>query len=91
LAKAGKRVLFCEKGKSSLGQSAALRGGFAEQFFARCETPSAKHRDVLSRAGRYHSEIEDRSSGRSTKFIPLIGSTTGGSTALYGMALERFS
>jgi choline dehydrogenase-like flavoprotein len=26
----------------------------------------------------------------STKFIPFIGSTTGGSTGLYGMALERF-
>ena len=90
LAKAGKRVLFCEKGKSSLGQDGALRGAYAEQFFARCETPSPKHRDVLSRAGRYDSEIEDRSSGRSTKFIPFIGSTTGGSTALYGMALERF-
>ena len=90
LAKAGKRVLFCEKGKSGLGQSGALRGGYAEQFFARCETPNSKHRDVLSRAGRYHSEIEDRSSGRSTKFIPFIGSDAGGSTALYGMALERF-
>jgi choline dehydrogenase-like flavoprotein len=90
LAKAGKRVLFCEKGKSSLGQSGALRGQYAEQFFDRCEAPSAKYRDVLSRAGRYYSEIEDRSSGRSTKFIPFIGSTTGGSTALYGMALERF-
>jgi choline dehydrogenase-like flavoprotein len=90
LAKTGKRVLFCEKGKSSLGQTGALRGAYAEQFFARCEAPSSKYRDVLSRAGRYHSEIEDRSSGHSTKFIPFIGSTTGGSTALYGMALERF-
>ena len=90
LAKAGKRVLFCEKGKSSLGKTGTLRGGYAEQFFARCEAPNAKHRDVLSRAGRCHSEIEDRSSGRSMKFIPFIGSTTGGSSALYGMALERF-
>jgi choline dehydrogenase-like flavoprotein len=90
LAKAGKRVLFCESGKSSLGQSGALRGGYAEQFFARYETPDAKHRDILSRAGRYCDKIEDRSSAHSTEFIPFIGSGTGGSSALYGMALERF-
>ena len=90
LAKAGKRVLFCEKGKSILGGAEALRGSYAEQFFNRCDGPNLTHRDILSRAGRYHSEIEDRSSGRTTTFIPFIGSTTGGSSALYGMALERF-
>ncbi len=90
LAKAGKRVLFLEKGKSHLGVTDALRGDYAESYFERPGVPQPKHRDILSRAGRYHGEVEDISLARPRRFVPFIGSGSGGSSALYGMALERF-
>ncbi|MDP1720345.1 MAG: GMC family oxidoreductase [Candidatus Nanopelagicaceae bacterium] len=90
LARAGWRVLFCEKGKSHLGDAQSLRGDYAENFFSRPKAPQPEHREILSRAGRYSGLIEDRSFFRSRAFIPFIGLGTGGSTALYGMALERF-
>lgn len=89
LAKAGKSVLFCEKGSSHLKDSHALRGDYAESFFPRPEHPQTKHRKILARAGRWTDEIEDLSSNRTHRFIPFIGSGTGGSAALYGMAIER--
>lgn len=91
LAKSGKRVLFCEKGRSHLeADSAALRGAFAETLFPRPEAPSPAHRAILSRAGRYCDEIVDRSNAKARRFIPFVGSGTGGSSGLYGMAMERF-
>lgn len=90
LAKRGKRVLFCEKGKSHLGTGDALRGDYAESYFERPAAPHPQHRDILARSGRYEREIEDRSLSRRRRFIPFIGSGSGGSSALYGMALERF-
>ncbi len=90
LAKTGKRVLFCEKGKSHLSMSGSLLGKYAEMFFDPVTVPQLQHRDILSKAGRYCDQIEDKSQPRSQKFIPFIGSGTGGSSALYGMALERF-
>ena len=90
LAKAGKRVLFCEKGRSHLAADAPLRGDYAESFFERPQAPAPEHANVLSRAGRCWGTIEDRTGPRVRRFIPFIGSGTGGSSALYGMALERF-
>ena len=90
LAKAGKSVLFCEKGRSHLSNNLALRGNFAENFFPRPEVPQPKHSKILAMAGRWTDEIEDLSRTRAHRFIPFIGSGTGGSTALYGMTLERF-
>lgn len=89
LAKAGKSVLFCEKGRSHLSANVALRGDYAETFFPRPEVPQPKHREILTRAGRCFDEIEDLSGKRSRRFIPFIGFGTGGSSALYGMAMER--
>jgi choline dehydrogenase-like flavoprotein len=89
LAKAGKRVLFCEKGKSHLNGN-SLKGYYAENFLTRPENSRLKESEIMSRAGRWCDEIEDISSSRNHVFIPFIGSGTGGSTALYGMALERF-
>ncbi|MDC0666190.1 GMC oxidoreductase [Nannocystis radixulma] len=89
LARAGQRVLFCEKGKSHL-QPGALAKSYAETHFPRPEAPAARHREVLARAGRYPDTIKDCSGPRPRSFIPFVGSGTGGSTALYGMALERF-
>lgn len=90
LAKAGKRVLFCEKGKSHLGSAAALRGDYAENHFIRPDVPRVIHRDTLAKAGRWSDEMEDTTFPRGRTFIPFIGSGPGGSSALYGMALERF-
>src|SRR5690349_11882496 len=90
LARGGKRVLFCEKGRSHLGDGQALRGDYAETFFARPEAPQPRHRDVLLRAGRYADAVADDSGPRPRRYVPFIGCGTGGSSALYGMALERF-
>jgi choline dehydrogenase-like flavoprotein len=91
LAKAAKRVLFCEKGKSQLNDSQqVLRGNYAEAFFPWPAVPQPEHHAILSWTGRYSDLIEDRSFSRLNTFIPFLGSGTGGSTALYGMGLERF-
>ena len=90
LARAGWKVLFCEKGKSNLGSAEAIRAAYPETCFARPEMPAAKHRAILAAAGRYCDELEDASRARHRAFVPFIGSGTGGSSALYGMAMERF-
>jgi choline dehydrogenase-like flavoprotein len=89
LARAGQRVLFVEKGLSHLDGSGAMLGSYAETAFPEPVAPHAGHRDTLQRAGRYTETVEDRSGARATRFIPFIGSGSGGSSALYGMALER--
>lgn len=89
LAQAGKRVLFCEKGRSSW-RAGAMRGNYPESFFERPSVSQPHHRPVLAQAGRNWNEIEDKSKERPKSYIPFIGTGTGGSSALYGMALERF-
>jgi len=91
LAKQGKSVLFVEKGKSHLNQNISLKGDFAEHFFLQMENSQLTHKQILERTGRWNDEIEDVSDAQSHSIVPFIGSGTGGSTALYGMALERFS
>lgn len=90
LAQTGQRVLFCEKGKSQLSNRQATRGTYPELFFPYPQAPKPEHRDILSCAGRYCDEIEDHTLTRPRPFIPFMGSGTGGSSALYGMAMERF-
>jgi choline dehydrogenase-like flavoprotein len=88
LARAGWRVLFCEKGRArGVGEHV---GDYAESFFAAPAYPSPEHADTLRRAGRWAEEIEDASTSRRRRFVPFIGSGVGGSSALYGMAMERF-
>ncbi len=80
LAKEGKKVLFIEKGRSHLGlPDTALAGDYAEHF--------AVDEELLRRAGRYSEKI----SFPGYEAIPFIGCGTGGSSAIYGMLLERFS
>lgn len=90
LAQAGKKVLFCEQGRSHLKISDSLSGDYAEQFFPAAATPGFQHRDILEKSGRWASEIADISLQKTTRHIPFIGSGTGGSSALYGAAMERF-
>lgn len=91
LAKAGKKVLFCESGSSRINPSSGLRGDYAESFFKPRSAPQPKHRDILINSGRWADILEDRSLPKRRGFIPYLGSGTGGSSALYGMAMERFA
>ncbi|WP_022949371.1 GMC oxidoreductase [Methylohalobius crimeensis] len=88
LAKAGKSVLFCEKGKSPWS-STGLKGRYAEDYIGTL-SPNLSRNNIFKDAGREWTEIEDRTKRRIKAFTPFVGSGSGGSTALYGMALERF-
>lgn len=89
LARMGKRVLFCEKG---LARRSAARyaGDYAETSFPDVRAPAARHAAYLRQAGRCWDELVDVSGKRERTFVPFIGSGAGGSSALYGMAMERF-
>lgn len=89
LARAGRKVLFCEQGASYL-DTTALRGKYGELFFPEPAAPQPRHRDFLLRAGRWCENIRDESSPIARRFIPFLGAGAGGSSALYGMAMERF-
>ena len=96
LAKAGRRVLFCEKGLGSTGpdsgrEVAGLRGDYPENLMRTEAQRGADPRSILRRAGRAADAIDDVSFGAPRTFVPFIGSGVGGSSALYGMALERFA
>jgi choline dehydrogenase-like flavoprotein len=88
LAQAGKRVLFVEKGRDlAAPDTAAIRGRPAEADPAFRGAATRERRDLLARAGRATDELLDVAKGRLV--LPEIGCGTGGSSALYGMVLER--
>jgi choline dehydrogenase-like flavoprotein len=89
LARAGLRILFLEKGRSHLRDTGALRGEYAEMLAPRVKA-SGPGDDLLMRAGRWAEELEDVTGPKPRRFVPFIGSGTGGSSALYGAVLERF-
>lgn len=89
LAQAGWRILFIERGRQHF-DGEEIAGRYAETSFRPSDYPQEKHADVLSRAGRYPEALVIEKERRSHLYVPFIGSGTGGSTALYGMALERF-
>ncbi|MGE3809214.1 MAG: GMC oxidoreductase [Gemmataceae bacterium] len=86
LARAGLRVLFLEKGLRQ--SSATLRGDFAESYLAPTAVPGPGDTPLLARAGRWSDDIDDRSH-RPHRFVPFVGCGSGGSSALFGAALER--
>jgi len=90
LARGGLRVLFCEMGRSHLTGIDVAAGEFVESLFDPPDVPRLEHRDLLARAGRYFGEIADITASKVRRHIPFIGAGTGGSSALYGGALERF-
>ena len=90
LAERGHSVLFVEKGRSHLSGDKALTDDYAELLTATAGGTAATQREGLAAGGRYNDAIEDISGSRPYSFIPFIGAGTGGSSALYGMALERF-
>ncbi len=91
LASAGRRVLFVEKGRCTLpGSPGTIRGAMPELAEPSAARSAAAYHDALARAGRTTDEVEDISGRRPRRFVPMIGSGTGGSSALYGMVCERF-
>src|SRR5262249_5106526 len=91
LARSGRRVLFVEKGRSTLpGVPGTIRAAMPEVAEPLAARTADTYYDALARAGRSTDEIEDISGRFSRRFVPFIGSGTGGSSALYGMVCERF-
>ena len=91
LARSGRKVLFVEKGRSTLpGTPGTIRAAMPELAEPQASRSAATYFDALARAGRSTDEIEDISGRISKRFVPFIGSGTGGSSALYGMVCERF-
>lgn len=83
LAEAGASVLFLEKGES-MTDSDSLKGQFAEQF------PGNDRKQIFKKAGRLTTEFKDCTETTAKIFTSFLGSGVGGSSALYGMALQRF-
>lgn len=85
LAKAGKQVLLCERGAPS---TQTLTGAYAESLLQQASEQSAE--EIYRRSGRATDKIWLTSNhGRDHLFTPFIGAGVGGSSALYGMAMER--
>lgn len=85
LAAKGLKVLFCERGQNT---DQKFVGDFAESFLF--DHSNGTPHEILAKAGRYTHEILDTTGPRSKHLFPLLGSGPGGSTALFGMVLERF-
>ncbi|MGA9491842.1 MAG: GMC family oxidoreductase, partial [Mycobacterium sp.] len=91
LAQSGRTVLFVEKGRSTLpGTPGTIRSAMPEVAEPRATRSQDAYYEALARAGRSTDEIEDISGRAAKRFVPFIGSGTGGSSALYGMVCERF-
>ena len=91
LARSGRRVLYVEKGRSTLpGAPGTIRAAVPELAEPQAGRSAETYYDALARAGRSTDEIEDISGYFSKRFVPFIGGGTGGSSALYGMVCERF-
>lgn len=91
LARSGRHVLFVEKGRSTLpGTAGTIRAQIPELAEPAAARSAADYFDALARGGRSTDEVEDVSRRLHRKFVPFIGSGTGGSAALYGMVCERF-
>ncbi|MFI5511710.1 GMC oxidoreductase [Mycobacterium sp. NPDC051804] len=91
LAQSGRRVLFLEKGRSTLpGVSRTIRSSVPEVAEPLACRSTNDYHEALARAGRSTDEVEDISGRSPRRYLPGIGSGTGGSSALYGMVCERF-
>jgi choline dehydrogenase-like flavoprotein len=82
LAQAGFSVLFIEKGSSPKDPD-TIRGEFPE-------LKAGDQKQLLKKGGRFHQAIHDVTSSRHRQLTPFIGQGVGGSSALYGMVLDRF-
>ena len=91
LATSGKRVLFCELGgagpadRTLTGEYPELAAGRSGQLLTQQDS------ELLMRAGRWPFPVRDETPTSARSFLPFVGCGPGGSSAIYGMALERFS
>lgn len=88
MAECGRRVLFCEMGQNTLPENPALRGQYPEML-VRNEDPK-EHEALFQSGGRWTEPLLDLSEKHTQQHVPFLGAGTGGSTSLYGAALERF-
>lgn len=86
VAATGKRVLFLEKGLSEN----LSKGSFPEDKWTSFQNVDTHYRQKLKSYGRFDEYLYDASHSVVKKFIPLLGQGAGGSSLLYGAALERF-
>lgn len=93
LASAGRKVLFCDAGGPLDGSMPPHQGRYPELDPPRNgEVLTAADAELLRSAGRYFSTVVDTShAGRPRSSVPFLGAGPGGSSALYGMAMERFA
>jgi choline dehydrogenase-like flavoprotein len=91
LAREGRRVLFLEKGLATYDKNDTriLFGRAPEDVCDLVREGEAGCRERLLRAGRSPDRIDDCTTAHTDSFYPDLGCGTGGSSALYGMALER--
>ena len=90
LARAGRRILFVERGLQ-------LRDPASGAIFDRFVEDSPEYRKLspvsrelrIARGGRSTDRIADENAPSVSEFHPYIGSGAGGSSALYGMVMER--
>jgi choline dehydrogenase-like flavoprotein len=90
LARLGRRVIYIEKGYSNVLTADAIKGIYPEQSFNITKLADREHNEYLARGGRNVDWCADTTRGRPKVFRPLVGSGTGGSSAIYGMVTERF-
>ena len=93
LAKAGWRVLFVERGLDLRSHDPEpIRGRFVEDHATFHRLPRDEQDRLMSLGGRATDEVEDAAPrfGSPATFRPFVGTGTGGSSALFGMVLERF-
>lgn len=86
LARLGKRVLFCERGRLHR-KDAGVSGTYPEMRQPHSPVTPA----MLQAAGRCGDTVVDETGRRARRFVPVIGAGAGGSSALFGMAMERFA
>lgn len=91
LARSGRKVLFVEKGRSTLpGTPGTIRSAMPELAAPLASRSEDDYFEALARSGRSTDEVEDISGRSPRRFVPVLGSGTGGSSAIYGMVCERF-
>ena len=92
LAKAGQSVLFCEKGLLRDENKSNLIG-FAEKNLSNSLDIESR-KEIFNKMGRFCDPLfEAKGVGKKSKIqklFPMLGIGVGGSSAIYGMVLERF-
>jgi choline dehydrogenase-like flavoprotein len=93
LAKAGQSVLFCEKGSQREEENKSDLAGFAEKNLNNPFNFELR-KEIFNKMGRFVDPLFETSDiskkSKITKLFPMLGAGVGGSSAIYGMVLERF-